>query len=539
MRHRTMRPWLVVAGVTLAVIGQVGEWRSRLNGDAAYVLDTAGRMAEGTRLYTDVVDLNPPFVFWLNVPVAVAAKAAGIPPAAALRIAVLLVIALGGWLTWRVLRAEWAAERLSAIVLFAYVVTTLVLPLGYFGEREHLLLALIFPYVVLVAFRSGVDVSPGLASAVGIAAGVGVLLKPPAALLFLVLTAMVAARRRTARSLLLPETLAAGGVLGLGAMLVLVAAPGYLETVRAYGALYWEFSRRAPLAIAAGTVFPWTLWLALAVAGATALTLRARSLALALALAGLALFAAVLVQGKGFGYHYLPAMGMAVTLLILLLLGEARQWTIGVAVRRVTAGAALLLTAGVFLLPAAVRRAAGRSGIIEQEARVSAALVSMVPRGSGLTVLSSRLADAYPLAAETGARLATRLPHLWFVDAAYPRADSAIVTPRHPDRMTGAEAALFRMVGEDLGRQRPSMLLVRNPAPGELRAGDLAFDYLRYFCADPEFAAAATEYRHLASAGGFDAYRRDETAGSEPGRPCDSTDAMPMTASNPFMLRGE
>ena len=364
------------------------------------------------------------------------------------------------------------------------------------------------------------------------------LLKPPAALLFLGLTAMVAARRRTARSLLLPETLAAGAVLAVGAVLVVIAAPDYLPTVRAYGPLYREFSRRGVLEIMTGKVFPWTVWLALSVA-ATALTLRARSLALALAIAALSLMAAVLVQGKGFGYHYLPAMGMAVTLLLLLLLGDARQWTIGVAVRRVSAAAALALTVGMFLLPSALRRAAGRTGVIEREARESVALMSMAPRGAGVTVLSSRLADAFPLAAETGARLATRLPHLWFVDAAYPRADSAVVTPRRPDEMTGAEAALYRMVGEDLGRRRPDMLLVRKPALGELRAGDLAFDYLRYFCADPAFAAAAAEYRHLASAGGFDAYRRDEGAGAEPGGPCAFTDATRTTASNPFMLRGE
>src|SRR5271163_2273464 len=38
-----------------------------LDGDVAAILDFAVRMVDGERLYVDLVDVNPPLIFWLNL----------------------------------------------------------------------------------------------------------------------------------------------------------------------------------------------------------------------------------------------------------------------------------------------------------------------------------------------------------------------------------------------------------------------------------------------------------------------------------------
>lgn len=466
-------------------------------------------MREGAHLYRDLLDLNPPFVFWLHVPVVAAGEAAGLGPVLAFRLAVLAVIALGAWLTRRLLASSPLSTRSRDVLLFAFVFCALGIPLAYFGEREHLLFALVFPYVVLAAIRTGGAGAPrGLALATGVAAGVGVLLKPPAGLLLIGLAILVVAARRSLRPLLAAEVIAGAAVLGGGVLAVLAAAPEYLEAVRRYGPLYWEFSHRSVSVIAARDVHAWSIWLALAAAATTVWTLRARALALALAVAATALFCAVFVQGKAFGYHYFPAIGMSVSLLLLCLLGESRDGRSGSA-RLVASALALAATVGLFFLPAAARRAFGGKSEFERQASEGADALAAMPRGTTFVVLSSRLTDAYPAAVETGSRYVMRMPHLWFVPAVYPAAESMRVEPRAPAAMQGAERELHRMVGEDLDKHRPAIVLIRDPGPGERHAGDLMFDYLGYFCGDTAFARAFSSYRRERSVGGFDVFRRD------------------------------
>ena len=517
-----MRAWLAVAGALFALVGLAGEWRRPVNGDAAYILDAARRMGEGARLYRDLIDLNPPFIFWLARPVVAAGDMLGVGPVLVFRLAVLAIVALGGWLTWRLIGGSSLSSRVRAAVLFAFVLVSLGIPVLYFGEREHLLFALLFPFVILGALRASGDPVPrGLAIAAGAAAGVAILLKPPALLAAIALLSLVILARRSARALLNPEAGALAAVLAAGAVLVLVAAPDYVGVVRRYGSIYWAFSNRPASVVASRDVHAWTIWLGLALVPLAVRSLRDRSLALALAAGTAGLFAAVFTQGKGFGYHYFPALGLAVTLLFVSLLGETREGASGLA-RRTLSGLALAATVGLFFLPAAWRRAVGGDSPFERQAREAGTVLTATPSGSTMMVLSSRLTDAFPAAVEAGLRYRMRLAHLWFVPALYPEAELAAVQPRLPAEMNGAERELYSTVGEDLARERPALLLVRDPDGFEQFAGDIQFDYLPYFCADPVFADAARSYRREPATGGFTVFRRDTTSRPEVS-PCASS----------------
>jgi hypothetical protein len=486
----TDRRWpaaLAVAVAAAVAIGIVGEFRSPLNGDAAYQLDVARRMLDGAGLYRDLIDLNPPFVFWMSLPVA-ALGLDGIGTITAYRACVLALAALSLLLAWPAVRgrpALWAG----------FLLMGLGLPLGYFGEREHLLVMLVFPLVAFVAVAAEGDV-PGRTRSVtvGLLAAAGILLKPPAVMLLLVLAAARVRAGGTPRALLRTDLLAvaAGGTAGV--MAVLLFAPGYLSMVRDYGALYREFARQPLGALLFRDVQMWAVWAALAgvIAGGHGLPVHHR--VRVLLGASLTLFAAAVAQGKGFGYHYYPAMVFAV----LTLLELAASPSLGAGGRPLVAKA----VAGVALTPmlwlfgqVAWSRAEGRpTALAGEQARV-AGLIGGQP-GTRVAIVSARLADAYPVVLDHDYRHVLAFPHAWM--ATLPSATPEV-------------GSLRRRYGQDLDRYEPEALVVR--ARGSAGPGDFAVDYITWLCADPAVRRALASYDLTSQVEGFDLYRRT-TAGA-------------------------
>ncbi|HEU4829251.1 MAG TPA: hypothetical protein VFT04_08640 [Gemmatimonadales bacterium] len=487
------------------------------------MLDAARRMLAGERLYADLIDLNPPFVFWLSQPAVLIARL-GFDPADVLRVMVLLI--LGGMLA-----LAWPLTREAPAVRAGFVLFAFAIPLGHFAEREHLIFGLMVGYVVLASERhreegakrptrrdpmasSAAPPPPRSDIMAGIAAGIAMAIKPPAALVPIVLTVYACIRERSARPILRAENLAAFATLAVAFASILVFAPAYLDAVSAYGALYAEFSRGTLRQLLLRDIYPLSVWLALIVAAVTVRSVANRQRVTVLALAAAGFLAAAAVQGKGFGYHYFPAMGFAVITMLELLLAPvmAERHTTGVA-RRVIAATGLLI---VLLLPflVAAERFMGKVGSdVVERSQLSGALRDLPP-GSRVAIFSVRLADAYPILLERKWEHVLSMPHLWFTglggrDSGLGTRGSGLETRGSglEARDSGASAALWRRVGENLRDGRPRAIVVRAPAPGERTRGDLAVNYLDFVCADPVARAALSGYGLSAHAGGYDIYR--------------------------------
>ena len=147
-----------------------------LNHDVGAVLAFSQRWLGGEHLYTDLIDVNPPLIFVLNlVPAAVAAWT-GLDGTRALQLSLLAYGALAwriGWLV-RDRPAEGPAERAFLDVLPALV----LLGAGYdFGQREHLMAIGALPYL-LCAARRAEGKAPGGRFGAALLAGVAFALKP-------------------------------------------------------------------------------------------------------------------------------------------------------------------------------------------------------------------------------------------------------------------------------------------------------------------------------------------------------------------------
>jgi hypothetical protein len=292
--------WPLAVALLLVVVAGALLWNAELVNDVAWQLWVARQLAHGVTLYTDIIEVNPPLWFWAAIPAVNLAQLLGvssyhvlIPGVLALDVVALLLV--------RTLCRDLQSGRL---IVLGFPVITLLAFIDIFGQREHLTLIAIVPYLVLVARRAeGLAASRTIDILCGTLAAFGLALKPhfllvPVALEILLL---VRTRRLPFRS----ENLALATSLMAYALSVLLFARAYFVASLPMLMIYQGDHR--PIAyLLSQPVATMTCLLLLSLA----LYGRPRSsIAQAALIAGLAFLAAYFLQGKGWRYHGVPAMG--------------------------------------------------------------------------------------------------------------------------------------------------------------------------------------------------------------------------------------
>ena len=292
---------LTALGIVLFVM-----MRTPLKDDIAWLLYVAHRWLAGRELYVDVVEVNPPLIVWISAIPIQLGRVLGIDGQyTAMPFFIAIVLGCAWWTASLLQGAGKLFE--DRIPVFAAIGTVLlVVPAGDLGQREHLLVAAILPYLALFA-RSLDGNRPALRDAVlaGILAGLGCALKPRYAGVFVVLEGLALLR---GLPLFRAKSLAAGATLLAYAILVAIFCPAYLR-------------RAVPLALALYAATDVSLWqqfidtTRLLFGEAVALVLwwsRRRRMPesnLMLTLVVFAITSTVIcfIDGKDWFYHRLPA----------------------------------------------------------------------------------------------------------------------------------------------------------------------------------------------------------------------------------------
>jgi hypothetical protein len=139
----------------------------------------------------------------------------------------------------------------------------------------------------------------------------------------------------------------------------------------------------------------------------------------------------------------------------------------------------------------------------------------------GVFVMSYHLRSAYPLINYSGARSASRFPHLWILAAEYLDAlkDSDPLVYRDGLRMSPSERYLNRAVLEDLERNNPQLLVVFRHARDLPVNGFRRLDYVAYFTRNPQVERILRNYQLLAELGDYLVYERVPAGGPRTGPP--------------------
>ena len=388
--------------------------RSPLKDDIAWLLYVARRWLAGRELYVDVVEVNPPLIIWISaIPIRVSGWLGVNPQFIAMPFFIGIVLSCAWW-TATILRQSGGlfADRIPVFAALGTIL--LVVPAGDLGQREHLLVAAVLPYLALFA-RSLDGERPGRATAIaaGVLAGLGCALKPRYGAVFAVLECLALARgMRTCRLKPLSAIAAFGGY----GVLVAVVCPAYLQ-------------RAVPLALAlyGGTDVTFLHLLAnsarLLFGEAVAAALLAwtwrrgmpeRNLLLTLVLFAATSTAICFIDGKDWFYHRLPAT--VATLLALVLWAGSALFHRTVPRRR--AWAPLLLagiTGLVFLVGAFQRLEPEVAEAVEPQDSTVARLERLIRAEHARTYIafSEWIALGFPVVNNTGVVWTSRFDSMW------------------------------------------------------------------------------------------------------------------------------
>lgn len=501
----------VVLVVFLLGISLAAEFRSYARPDTGILLDAAARVLDGARLYVDVVEINPPLIIALNMVAVLSARLLDVSDILAYRLWVAAVLVgslfLAGWLLRRVLPGETVLRRVF-VLLLAFALFPLA---GQdFGEREHLVLALLVPYLLLAtARRLGQDVARMPAIGIGVLAGVAFALKPHFLLLWLAVEVYLRAGRRVSPRGMLPESLAIAALLASYGVAVLTLAPQYLELVHLlagpYGRFLYEPFHRV-LVTGPGAVLAIFALLSFAALRPHARHPRPWE---TIALATAACLVAGAAQQKGLRYHLYPSFALGTVLLGLIAWDTLRPLRNPVRlVYRWIAVSVLAATVIVVCVQNAAVATGARGDGDRDQFEELVRLVRARAAGEGVFVMSYHLRSAYPLINYSGARTASRLPHLWILAAEYMEELKSEEPLRYHDEreMSAVEQYLNRAVLEDLREHRPKLLVVFRHARDQPVNGLRRLDYVAYFARNPGIARILEGYQLIAELGDYMVY---------------------------------
>ena len=457
------------------------------NSDVAWYLIATDKWLSGARLYEDIIEINPPLIFALNVPPVSFSRVSGLPAELLIVVYVHLLIALSLLVSARVL-AAWprGIRRLGPAVLLAGGLALCTFAIFDFGQREHLLTIFTLPYVLLVISRAGGGPLPaGVSIGVGLLAALGFGLKPHFLAVPFLLEVYLMARRRDWRVVFRPESL------GLAAALILYA-----------GTVVWltpeYFTRILPFALLAYGAYSQSLivvllsWQTLIVPFLLIVHLLSRryqarpEIADVFLIASAAYYVIYVVQLKNWTYHEVPAESFS--FLALFALALADPLLKGGRGRRIILGA--LAVAAMLAIPYQ------RGPFRFPDFPLLLSAVEAQAQGRPVFTLSSYLWVSFPIVNRAGSAWSSRFPCLWLLPGALLGLESpeAARDPALRARYEALKRYTLDAVVEDLRAGDPGLIVVdRRPDP---RFKSLEFDYVAFFTQDPRFAAIWANYRH-------------------------------------------
>lgn len=170
--------WLLFIG--FCILAFCIQQKIRIMHDVAIAATISSQMLDGQTYAKDIFDPNPPMIFYLLMPAILMAKYLGIKALVALHVYLITLISISTITSFFLLKKIlYPSVWLTGLMTISLAIILLFLPVEVFGQREHIYLMLIIPYIFLAVARlENVPISTGLSIFIGIMAGLGFSIKP-------------------------------------------------------------------------------------------------------------------------------------------------------------------------------------------------------------------------------------------------------------------------------------------------------------------------------------------------------------------------
>jgi hypothetical protein len=451
-------PVLTVALILAAIAQQAA---GHLDCDVSWFITFAEKYLDGQVAYVDVTDPNPPLAFLSLVPAVVIARAFHVAVEPVVATFVFMFAGASIALTFYILRCgrtrsreEWGALLNAAIYLL------LVAPEIAFAEREHLALLAMAPMlaVLAVGVRGG---RPSILSRsiAGTAAGLAICFKPYFVLAIAFPALAIAWRERSLRSLLRLEFCAAGAVMLLYGLAIVVFFPAYRANALPLIVDVYAPARDSWTNLLCHTLLPAHLVLLAAFVYAAAALRGAPLLARVAAWASAGFLVSFLIQGKGWINHAYPGMA-----LILF------AWTAFILENRKHPIADSRLVKFLFI-PMLIAAPVLHGGVNqwsneEEHPGLREAIARLAPAHPRIIALARQLDFGHPVTRRLEGTWVGRQNALWtssFVAQLLPGArDSA-----YRERLLQYRRADLMIFAQDVERARPDVIIVESQGTRE------------------------------------------------------------------------
>ncbi len=548
MRGMVTRPTMQIAALVLTLAGifavsSLLQFRVHLNHDVAWVVHSAGWLLEGKTFGEDIVEPNPPLIWYLSVPAAVASRLFSIAEPTSFRCYFYVVSALLLFLTWRALRPlrEAGQAPVAAAMLLTLAYCTLIAAGRYFGQREVLTTMLVLPYLLVVASRSvGERPALWLALLSGALAGLGFSMKPYFLLSPVFVEAWHALKQRELRSLFRAESVALACCVGLYAASIFLVTPAYaFSVVPMVQSIYWAFEVESVRVLSGLLPSAFLLSVALAFLPFSHKAVRPYFATVILAVGGFA--GAYLIQWKGYAYHAFPVSAL-LTIVVVLVIGSALQNAdkLGASSRAVLNAyrfGLMALLVMVFALQfdgiVSWYRVANMSdGAFGVQTERLIDVANQHAAGDTIYAFSTHPYPGFPVACHSRARWGSRMNSQFVIPAVVKRPERASFGA---DRgLDEAIAFQRRVVVEDFLKNKPEVVFV-DTSEARHAIGTADFDFIAFFTSDREFAAIWKGYREVEPINAIRVFIRDASPSANASG---NRDGMSLSDTSATSLRG-
>jgi hypothetical protein len=523
----TRRPlfWaLAVAAILLMAAAAV--FARSLNHDVAWYLYMAEAMRGGAELYRDVADTNPPLIVFLNLPPIWLAAMFHLSQAVAFNLYVFSIAGVSLGVCSRLVAKAWPEISTEARGLLIVTMAFCLLPFVRmdFGQREHLAVILLLPYIWLAATPGARGTSRMNAILIGVVAGLGFAVKTHFALPWALVEMLVFWRERfSPRTALRPALVAAVATVAAYVGFVLLFLPQYLEILADVRQFYGGLDSPMAALVRLPDIAAWIA--AVVLLAAFKLSAETERPVLVLFAAATGFIAAGLLQSKGWSYQMYPGRAFLVIYFIAFALALLQSApALATILRGGLRSICLLIVIGLL----------ATSGRYLAESRhptgpdIVAPLVELINKQTthgpiAQISMRTQMYPSFPAANEAGVKWSLRFPTLFYLPGLY---EQELLLPdselkfREPSAMSVMERRYFTELVDRLCSAPPSVLIIEPPIP-RAPAGRRSLDLVAYYGQDPRFKRLFAGYAPIGRLGSFTIYGLSQ--GSQATRPCEGT----------------
>jgi hypothetical protein len=495
-----------------------------INHDVAAYLQVATMLLEGAVPYVDVVEINPPLIWYLSIiPVEVANLTGLSAPLAAKLLLITASLLSSVAINYLLLKAL-AEDRVTAAVTALVPLLMLVVldRVHEWGQREHLFALAFLPFIIIRCLRyTDRPVSQVLVFVVSVAMGFVFALKAPQfGVIWFISEAYLLFRYRRLSALFSAE-------IRWVALIVLLYAAHFLflpdlsrenfffRYIPLIAAGYSSYARPfAELIIAIGVnaVVPVTItFITIGVAYRWPTGLKKDLVVIGCLMAGVTIMV-MFAQGKGWGYHAIPAWFGASFASSFWLAELLKKWSGFISLpntQQNTDRMASLLLVTVFAV-ACVMMPKGYVGSVKTPFHT---IETYTAKGDAVLCVGSSLLPAYPMLVQTERRAGSRFISTFPISMLYQNSTQDASEPsgyKLDQAYTEEEARFLAELASDIATKQPKLILIDARSSSRLPDGFLLPEYV---VNSSELSGVLQDYSWVAAEKGFKILRLQAAAG--------------------------